>query len=396
MNAGPERTRNVVIFYNEAGGGHRAAAQAIEAVLQERGHRVTLVNPVQDLFGPYDWFSRWTPGNMEVFYNRVVLARSWGVVGTTLYFLFASLNLWVHGRKVVDGGRRLYAELQPDAVISVLSGVNHLFAASVRPNEPGPALVFVNTDFQETFPWSWFPRTGNYYAITGTERSYQQALRTVGRPERVFRTSGMPVRPSFYTSRVADVTAERVRLGLDPDRLTVAVLYGGSGCDRMLEIAAWLAEADAQAIFLCGNNPALIARLGAMKLPYPNLVVPYTKDVQAYFDLADAVVGKAGPGCISEALVRKRPVLVDRGSVMPQERYNARWVVASGVGIDFVSKATFLKAVAVLHSADGRARLAAQAERHENRAIFEIPEIVEGILTNRTSHSTEDRMSHVR
>ncbi len=50
--------------------------------------------------------------------------------------------------------------------------------------------------------------------------------------------------------------------------------------------------------------------------------------------LADFFIGKPGPGSVSEALAMKLPVIVECNAwTLPQERYNAVWVVEKEVGL---------------------------------------------------------------
>ena len=47
----------------------------------------------------------------------------------------------------------------------------------------------------------------------------------------------MILRPSFYEPVTVDHAVERKKLGLDPERPTGLVLFGGQGSKVMLEIA---------------------------------------------------------------------------------------------------------------------------------------------------------------
>jgi 1,2-diacylglycerol 3-beta-galactosyltransferase len=96
---------------------------------------------------------------------------------------------------------------------------------------------------------------------------------------------------------------------------------------------------------------------------------------------ADFLIGKPGPGSIAEAMVRGLPVLIECNAwTMPQERYNAEWVKEKGVGIvlksfkDVAEGAKQLLDPATL--AGFRKNVAAQ----QNLAVFEIPEILAGLL----------------
>ena len=69
---------------------------------------------------------------------------------------------------------------------------------------------------------------------------------------------------------------------------------------------------------------------------------------------------------------------------MPQERYNAQWVRENGVGIVHGSFRTIEHAVAQLLS--GMDAFKARVRQMENRALFEVPEILDRILVQATEH----------
>ena len=63
-------------------------------------------------------------------------------------------------------------------------------------------------------------------------------------------------------------------------------------------------------------------------------VVGFTQEVPKYMACSDFFIGKPGPGSISEAIAMKLPVVIERNAwTLPQERYNADWVLEKGVGI---------------------------------------------------------------
>ncbi len=50
--------------------------------------------------------------------------------------------------------------------------------------------------------------------------------------------------------------------------------------------------------------------------------------------LADFFLGKPGPGSVSEAMAMKLPVILERNAwTLPQERYNAQWVIERNTGV---------------------------------------------------------------
>jgi 1,2-diacylglycerol 3-beta-galactosyltransferase len=75
------------------------------------------------------------------------------------------------------------------------------------------------------------------------------------------------------------------------------------------------------------------------------------------------------------------PVIVQCNALtLPQERYNAQWVVEKQVGISVARAREFPQAVAELLRPDNFERFRNNAAAINNRAVFEIPEILRGIL----------------
>ena len=117
----------------------------------------------------------------------------------------------------------------------------------------------------------------------------------------------------------------------------------------MLEIAERLDESqlELQLIFICGRNEKLAGALRAGKSRLPRFVEGFTKDVNHYMQLADFFIGKPGPGSVSEALAMQLPVIVECNAwTLPQERYNAEWVVEKEVGVVLRSFSEIVPAVA--------------------------------------------------
>ncbi len=134
-----------------------------------------------------------------------------------------------------------------------------------------------------------------------------------------------------------------------------------------------------QLILICGHNRALAARLRRLPRVAPRLVVEFTADIPYYMRLADFFIGKPGPGSLSEAVHQGLPVIVvDNAWTMPQERYNAEWVRDNGLGVVHGSFRSIDRAVAQLLA--GLDEFRAGVGRIDNRALFEVPEILARIL----------------
>lgn len=148
----------------------------------------------------------------------------------------------------------------------------------------------------------------------------------------------------------------------------------------MLDIARQLSDR-LQLVLICGHNERLAAKLRALPHRAPMFVEGFTKDVPRYMQLADYFIGKPGPGSLSEAVAMRLPVIVERNAwTLPQERYNTEWVREQGVGIVLPNFSRIGEAVDQLLEPTAYARFRAATERLDNRAVFEIPDILERIL----------------
>ena len=361
-------------MYFEAGGGHKAAANALKSMVdqQQRDWQVRLVN-LQELLDPLDIFRKYTGIRMEDVYN-VLLKKGWTLGSPQLTVgLHALIRLYHRGQ--VRLLKEFWKDGPPDLVVSLIPNFNR----ALRQSLPETKFVTILTDLADYPPHFWMEQQ-EQYLICGTARAVEQAMELGHAPDRVFRTSGMILRPKFYEPVTTDRVEERRKLGLDPNLPTGLVLFGGEGSSVMLEIARRV-TAKAQFIFVCGKNQKLAQRLRDLKTGFRKHVEGFTSEIPYYMHLSDFFVGKPGPGSISEALQMKLPVVLERNAwTLPQERFNTDWVREMQVGVVLKSFREIDRGLEELLDPANFARFRANAAAIKNRAIFEIPEILDSLL----------------
>jgi hypothetical protein len=378
------------IFF-DAGGGHRAAAMALKSIVerQRRPWQIRMVN-LRDVLDPVDTVRKLAGIRTEDAYNFLL---KYGLTIGTGPMLRATQVLirGIHSRAVAvlqsywqSSAPRLVLSLVPNFNRTILKGLRAADAVEGRALTP---MVTVLTDLADYPPHFWMERQ-DQYLICGTAMAMEQALAMGHPPERLFRTSGMIVRPEFYQPIRVCRSQERRRLGLNADLPTGLVTFGGFGSRRMITIARNVAQAglDIQLIFLCGHNQPLRERLAAMALPFPCHVEGFTHDVPYFMHLADFFIGKPGPGSISEALVMGLPVIVERNAwTMVQERYNTEWISHNRLGIVLRSFTDIAAGIRLLLDPQYFDYCRSRVDSLDNRAVFEIPEILEGLIHERSN-----------
>jgi UDP-N-acetylglucosamine:LPS N-acetylglucosamine transferase len=368
----------IELVYFEAGGGHRSAMKALAAELR-RSHpqwTVTTTN-LQELLLRVDPIFRATRIKSQDVYNTA-LARGW-TRASRPYLRTIQTAIRLHAKPMEGELRTHWERSRPDMVVSLIPNFNGIMFRSLQAILPGTPFVTVMTDIADTPPRFW-QEPQDQYLICGSAKAYLQARLTGWyRPERVFQVSGMILSPSFYDPP-GRPPITRQGIGFEDETMTLLVSFGGYGSSVASEILDHLDASGHlfQSIVLCGRNDKLLASL--MRRPRCH-AVGFTDRVADYMCIADVFVGKPGPGSISEALQIGLPVIVEiNGRTLVQERYNATWVEERGVGIALKSFSEIDKALAYLTSDDTLTAYRTRALALRNRAVFEIPEILAGIL----------------
>jgi UDP-N-acetylglucosamine:LPS N-acetylglucosamine transferase len=389
--------KKVHILFHDAGGGHRNAAVALQTVLaqQHRPWQVELVQ-FQELTDKLDVLRQLTGIRIQEQYN-VILQNGWTLGATGLLRVLQATIRLFH-KPLVRLLEDFWRKNPADLLISVIPHFNREIYDSWNNVCPGRPFVTIITDLADFPPHFWIeppvPGKSEQYIIAGTQRAVEQA-KAIGHDDaHIFATSGMILRPDFYVPDNSDPLAFRAELGLQSNLPTAIVLFGGHGSKVMFDITERLDAAGlpVQLILICGRNEALAAKLRARKWRMPVNVIGFTKEIHKWMRAADFLIGKPGPGSIAEATVRKLPVLIECNSwTLPQERYNAEWVLEKRVGIVLKSFKEVAEGVRQILEPATLAEFRKNVAAQNNRAIFEIPEILATLLGEPTSSAARDK-----
>ena len=373
--------KTVDLVWFNAGGGHRAAAVALEQEILAQGRpwRVRKVN-LTEVLDPSALFKRVTGIEPEDIYNKRL--ASGFTLGLTQELKLLQAMIRLGHQSLVQRLQRHWQATQPDLVVSLVPNFNRCLHDSLQLARPGVPFVTVLTDMADHPPSFWIEPGLQQHVICGTAHAVSQALAAGCPPARVHRATGMILRPEFHVAPRLDAeqrVAARLAVGLDAHTPSGLVLFGGTGSRVMKRIAARLPQTPL--ILMCGRNEVLARELRALPAAVPRIVVGYTGEVMRWMQMADFFIGKPGPGSLSEAIQMGLPVIVTRNAwTMPQERWNTQWVQQHDLGVVQRSFADIQAGVdRITRRLD---EYCSQVRAVDNRAVFEVPRILQRILSD--------------
>ena len=338
------------------GGGHKRVAETVAAEWSARtGGRAEIVDyfarfvhPVFDALTKFSYIQsvRRAPGLYGLFYRLTGEIRP---DSATQKFI---------NRMGMDRLERYLAEESPDAVCCVhCTPAGTMSDLRLAGRSTVPCLTVI-TDYVTHSQWI-HPAVDRYCVPNDTVRD---GLAARGIPAERIVVSGLPVERKFL--KELDRGALRRQYGLRPDVPVVLVMAGAYAMlGGVLDVTRALAQfaRPIQVLVVCGYDRRLEdqVRARAAGSPHPFHVVGYVDTVEELMTMSDVLVTKAGGVTVSEALVKRLPMLIYR-PIPGQEEGNTRFLLAHGVAL---APRTPAQLVAHLDQLLGDpARLAAMAE----------------------------------
>ena len=330
-----QRIPKILIISSDTGGGHRSAAEAIEAGVQRfldgESYAIRVVRAVEEshhltakLVWLYNWILRNRQDWMKYFYWCMNQIRP-----ETREFFHKRCIGYVAG---------LFERWCPHIVVSVHPLTQHLFGRVLKELNLADRipLVSVVTDPCYGFWKGWACDAVTLYLVA-SEEARQQLIDYGVAPERI-KISGMPVHPKFAYPGEEAAQAARRALGLDPEKFTVFVNAGWIGGGNIPQIFRELVrgELDVQAIFLAGKNEDLrvVAESIAGEAPFPVKVIGYSDEIEQLMSAANVMISKLGGLTTFEALACRVPIIADViTEPMPQEAGTAKLIAQRGAGV---------------------------------------------------------------
>jgi processive 1,2-diacylglycerol beta-glucosyltransferase len=374
-----------LLFYAEAGAGHRRAAEALALPLIERGAVVSTFDVM-----------RVTHPLFRAVYRQGGL----GLITRLprLYHLAYQLSDQPAIDRVLRGPRyhsqqlstrslfRAIEIFQPDAIVCTHFLPAELCAGWRRSGRLPTPLCTVVTDFDPHFMWQ---HAGIDLYCVATEEARARLLQD-GIDPAIIEVTGIPIEQGF--AALPDRPTAAWRLHLDPKRAIVLIMGGGLGVGALEDVARSLVShsLDAQIVFITGCNQALRRRLRAMSKAW--MVRGFVENMPDWLAAADVAISKAGGLAGSELLAAGLPTIIPR-ALTGHEAMNAQYLASTGGALladsaaEAVAQADRLLCEPQTREAMRRAALCAARPHAASLVVDRVIEL-SGALTPHSSFST--------
>lgn len=330
----------VLIFSGTGGGGHIAAADALNRYLA--GHyKVKSINLFAEVLHRFDLVNYLTFGHYheEELYNVAIQRKRYWFINAMFpikLFYFRILRPLMR-RSLI----KLLKKEQPDVVISVMVLANQaIIEACAACDIP---FLLVPTDLDcETFVCTMkkvcYPKFCMNMPFNDSEIT-KKALEKGISPEQIA-CCGLPLRENFFAEHDKDLLCKKY--GFDPNIPIVLITMGAQGSSALFEAVKSLSQLSfpVQLMVTLGNSSYLCEKIET--IPFKNGVTCRifgpADEMNELMAMADLIVAKSGSATFCEAIQMGKPILFD-GTINPLvwEQFNHLFVKKYGIGNVFTS-----------------------------------------------------------
>lgn len=320
--------KKILILTADAGFGHRSAANAIAAALDEKyaGQiEYQIVNPMDDRRTPvllrdsqsdYDKIIRAAPELWRIGYDASDLTIPSAIVESGLTVL------------MYDVMRDILRETSPDAIVTTYPLYQTPLSAVFTINRYSVPLYTVITDLITVHRLWFHPLVEG--CLAPTQEVYDLAVRNGVAPEKI-RITGLPVSPRLGR-RMKSKAELRAEMGWDVNLPTILAV-GSRRVEGMLDALNVVNHCGEklQLVVVAGKDAEMVAQLRQVEWHIPVHLYEYTDNMPDFMQASDLIICKAGGLVVTESLAAGLPMLLI--NVLPgQETGNAQFVVDNGAG----------------------------------------------------------------
>jgi len=316
----------VLILSCNTGEGHNSCGKAIREAFQSRNIDCEMEDALQFVSSAFS--KAMSKGHAKIYRHAPKLfglGYQYAEVHTGLFQEQTGIY-----KMLTSGTERLYQFIQTeeyDTIICVHAFTALMMTDVLRKSSPNLRTCFVATDY--TCSPSCGESELDVYFIPDSKLVDEFA--DCGIPREKLIVSGVPIRKDFLTP--VDRSTARKHIGLPHDCRHLMIMSGSTGSDlirKLVKLLSTRLPEDCYVSVLCGTNRKLRKKLERDYGDHPHIrFYGFRKDISIIMDSADLYLTKPGGISVSEAAMKKLP-MVFINIVAGCETHNLRFFVKQG------------------------------------------------------------------
>ena len=326
----PKTNKSIIIFYTDAGGGHKSVSTALQHSLQtQNNYKVSIVNIYESILDHIDPCKKLFNRRGEQIFNQFILKSGIGRLFQLMFKYPANFIIRLSQNKIKKALQTYLKQHQPDCVISTIPLLNRAISKSCQ--ELKVNMLTVVTDFGCRKGFDWVFKQQTHPVLLPTPIAYQHALKHQVKPDLLHELPGLIVKENYYQAQ-----RNNQQKGSEQNSpICILVMMGALGSTKFFTIAKSLnkVNADIKVIFVCGHNEKLKRSLSKLNTRYTKEVLGFVDSIH-YFQQCDIFIGKPGPTCVTEALMLNTPMILEQNCfTLEQEHDVANFVKQHRYGL---------------------------------------------------------------
>ncbi len=302
MQAKPATKKKILIF--TAPQGHYSIAKSVQQTLQQK-YQTRLIDMRKSLnmFEFYSPLYRYFPNLIQIPFE---LGKKDSLQKAFKKFL---------KKKLLEVIKKIIKKEKPNLIISTYLFLNPAIEEFLSYQKQPIPFINIVTD-----PWTIHPLSLSIKAdlnLVYDQETIRQAQKYGIKPEKLLKT-GWFIRNQFYNKY--DLKKYYQRFKFEEDTPTFLICGGSQGTNQILKVFPTFLETEKplQIIVICGKNKDLYKAAKSFKELIKKLngfiaknckmeILNFTDKIPQLMQVADMVIGKAGPNLLFETVVSKKP-----------------------------------------------------------------------------------------
>ena len=317
--------KKVLILTAAIGGGHNATSNAIKefANLYRQDYEVEIVDILE--------------------YIRPVLSKIAGKSYEINAKNFPDIYGWIYELNNASDGkltknnlslfnskvREMMEEHEPQHVICVHPVAIRSVVKTREKYHLDFSITVLMTDYD--YHETWLDVEVDRFIVSSPFMKYK--LMADGIPDFKIKSTGIPT--ALSVNKKTSASDARKSLGLK-DKTTVLAMGGSFGAGKLKKLMAGLSQSDEniQMVFIAGKNKRTQRQLEkySKELEKDIRIEGFTDKVSLYMDAADFLITKPGGLTITEALIKRIPLIISK-PIPGQEEENAIYLQNKGIAV---------------------------------------------------------------